>query len=85
MCNVVAPTSSSTLTTPTSSITSSTPTPTPEILFPLWSSTKYGSVSSTAIWLFVYMFNGLTGAWAHYRYKSKHVKNSNNSFVEMFR
>ena len=55
MCNVVAPTSSSsTMTTPTSSITSSstaitsslTPTPTPEVLFPLWSSTKYGSVSS---------------------------------------
>ena len=58
MCNVVALTSSNTLTTPTSSITSlstssSTPTPTPEILFPLWSSTKYGSVSSTATWLFV--------------------------------
>ena len=44
MCNVVAPALSSSTTSPTAITSSSTLTPTPEILFPLWSSTKYGGV-----------------------------------------
>ena len=80
MCNVVAPTSSSsttsTPTSPTDITSSSTPTPTPEVLFPLWSSTKYGSVSSTNLLLFVCLMIQLVLGSAI------HIKNSNiNSFV----
>ena len=67
MCNIVTPTSSSSTMTPTTSSTaitsSSTPTPTPEVLFALWSSTRYGSVSSTC--LYYCTLNDLTGSMAH--------------------
>ena len=81
MCNIVTPTSSSSTMTPTTSSTattsSSTPTPTPEVLFALWSSTRYGSVSPT--YLLLLTLNNLTGALIHHNHK--HVKNI-NSFVD---
>lgn len=61
MCNdVVAPTSSTTV---TSSLIA---TPTPEILFPLWSSTKYGKVPSYALDLSLSFVRVLSSAVAIY-------------------